>query len=61
MPSTRTSPLVGSSKPSMIFSSVVLPPPEGPITVTNDFRPNLQIDIFKHEALCFGIAEAHIA
>ena len=30
------SPLVGSSRPSMIFISVVLPPPEGPMMVTND-------------------------
>ena len=34
MPSISTSPLVGSSNPSMIFISVVLPPPEGPVIVT---------------------------
>ncbi len=29
-PSTSTSPAVGSSRPSVIFISVVLPPPDGP-------------------------------
>ena len=29
-PSTATEPVVGSRKPAMVFSSVVLPQPEGP-------------------------------
>src|SRR5215472_10683746 len=35
IPSIRTSPLVGSSSPSMILIRVVLPPPDGPVMVTN--------------------------
>ena len=32
LPAKRSVPLIGSAKPAMAWSSVVLPPPEGPIT-----------------------------
>ena len=34
-PSTRISPSLGGSSPAIIFSSVVLPHPDGPTTTTN--------------------------
>jgi len=35
VPSTSTVPLVGSSRPDMVFRSVVLPQPDGPTMQTN--------------------------
>jgi hypothetical protein len=35
LPSSTTSPAVGSSRPEMIFSRVVFPDPEGPTMQTN--------------------------
>ena len=37
LPSTVTLPLVGSSSPPMMLSSVDFPQPEGPTTQTNSF------------------------
>src|SRR5262245_10385367 len=59
-PSTRTSPLVGSSRPTITLTSVVLPPP-GWTHDRNEFSwLNSEIDIFQHEGLRFGIAEEHV-
>ena len=58
MPSTSTSPLVGSSSPSMIFSSVVLPPPDGPMMVTNCPASTFRLTFSSTKRLGLGVAEA---
>src|SRR3954452_12235516 len=60
-PSISTSPLVGSSRPSMILISVVLPPPEGPMMGHELPGRDGQVDVFQHVGLALGVAEADIA
>ena len=55
LPSTETSPVVGSSKPATIRSNVDLPQPEAPIRQTNCPAIDREIDARQR----FDVARAH--
>ena len=51
-------PLVGSSKPAIIRSVVVLPEPEGPSMVKNSPARDLQVDPGDRDNLTVALGEA---
>ena len=45
----------------MIFTSVVLPPPDGPMMVTNSPGLDDEVDVLENERLRLGVAEEHVS